>query len=168
MIKIKLLADLSTTRKVLLIAGILTLLVSTFIVWPIESRKTSFLEELVFTFLGLAISLLLLMVGLLGKDFFKGLLFLFLSAIFGALCFYVVYPPVTFASFIAVWLGIPSGLVTAILFMIINFFFLTELKSYKLFKKVIVYFIILFIVSILFGYGGDWSFEISQYFKNRA
>ncbi|ALL06867.1 hypothetical protein AQ505_16060 [Pedobacter sp. PACM 27299] len=168
MINTKLLTNLSTPRKVILMAGILTLLISTCVIFPIQKEESNFLEDFTYTFLGLFLALLLLMIGLLGKDFFKGLLFLFFSTIFGGVCFYVAYPPVTFASFIAVWLGVPSGVVTAILFMIVNFYFLKDLKRYKLLKQIIVYFIILFIVSVLFGYGGDWSFEISQYFKNRT
>lgn len=168
MINTKLLTNFSTPRKAILMAGILTLLISTCVIFPIQKEESNFLDDFTYTFLGLFLALLLLMIGLLGKDFFKGLLFLFFSTIFGAVCFYVAYPPVTFASFIAVWLGVPSGVVTAILFMIVNFYFLKDLKRYKLLQQIIVYFIILFIVSVLFGYGGDWSFEISQYFKNRT
>lgn len=168
MINTKLLTNFSTPRKAILMAGILTLLISTCVIFPIQKEESNFLDDFSYTFLGLFLALLLLMIGLLGKDFFKGLLFLFFSTIFGAVCFYVAYPPVTFASFIAVWLGVPSGVVTAILFMIVNFYFLKDLKRYKLLQQIIVYFIILFIVSVLFGYGGDWSFEISQYFKNRT
>ncbi|MBC8984958.1 hypothetical protein H9X96_04125 [Pedobacter sp. N36a] len=168
MINTKLLANFSTPRKAILMVGIFTLLISTCVIFPIQKEESNFLEDFTYTFLGLFLALLLLMIGLLGKDFFKGLLFLFLSAIFGAVFFYVAYPVVQYASFIAVWLGVPSGVLTAILFMIFNFCLLKDLKRYKLLKQIIVYLIILFIVSVLFGYGGDWMFEITEYFKNKS
>ncbi len=156
----------STTRKVLLITGICTLLISICIVFPIESSKTNFLEDFGYTFFTLAIALLLLLYGLLGKHFLIGLLFVITSSIAGAIFFYVAYPLVPFTVFVAIWLGIPSGLITAIIFMIANFYFFNAIKKYKLIKQIGLYVIILFIVSVLFGYGGDWIYEITEYFKN--
>jgi hypothetical protein len=146
----------STTRKVLLIAGIIILLLSTCVIFPIEYSKASFVEEFVYTYLTLAIALFSLMFGLMWKHFFKGLLFVVISSIVGAFFFYVAYPVVPFAAFIAIWLGIPSGIITALIFMIVNFYFFKEQKSYRLLKQIAVYFIILLVVSVLFGYGGDW------------
>lgn len=164
---ISLFTRFSTTRKVLLIAGILILLISTCVIFPIESSKTSFLEGFGYTFLTLAIALLLLMYGLMGNNFFKGLLFIVTSSILGAVFFYVAYPLAPFTVFVAIWLGIPSGIITALIFMIGDFYFFNAIKNYKLLKQIIVYMVILFIVSVLFGYGGDWIFEITEYFKNK-
>ncbi|WGQ10567.1 hypothetical protein QG516_02720 [Pedobacter gandavensis] len=167
MINTKLLANFSTPRKVILIAGIFTLLISTCVIFPIQKEESNFLEDFTYTFLGLFLALLLLMIGLLGKDFYKGFLLLFLSAIIAPVVFYLAYPAAAFASIIAVWVGVPSGVITAIVFMLFNFFFLKEVKNYKLLKQIIAYAIILFIVCVLFAYGGDWMFEINQYFNNK-
>lgn len=158
---------LPATRKILLIAGIVMLLISTCLVYPIERSKTNFLEEFVYTFSTLAFALFLLMAGLTGKHFLKGILFLIASSFIGAVLFYLVYPPFRFAAFIAVWLGIPSGLTAALVFMILNYFFFSKVKSYKVIKQTLLYLTILFIVAVLFGYGGDWLFEITQYLKNQ-
>ena len=152
-------------RKVTLISGIIVLLLTVCVIFPIESSKTSFLEELGYTFLTLIIALLLIMIGLLGKSFFKGLLFLILSSLIGFIFFYFAYPLVPHAFFVAFWLGIPSGIITALIFLILNFYFLKHVKKGRILKQTIIYLLILFLVSVLFGYGGDWYFEITQYFK---
>lgn len=153
---IKLRSQIPPVRKAFLIAGTLTLLISTCVIFPTERSKTNFLEDFVYTFSSLALSLLMLMFGLMGRDFFKGLLFLLLSSIIAAVFFYVAYPLAPFAYFVAFWLGVPSGIVTALLFMTINFYFFKNIKKYKLLKQSIAYVIILLIVCVLFGYGGDW------------
>jgi len=152
-------------RKVSLIAGIVVLLLSLCVIFPIESSKTIVLEGLGYTFLTLAIAMLLIMIGLLGKFFCKSLLFLILSSFIGFTFFYFAYPLVPYSSLVAFWLGIPSGVITALIFLIFNFYFLTDVKNPRFLKKVVVYPLILFIVSVLFGYGGDWYSEIMQYFK---
>lgn len=167
MISTKFLENYSTARKVVLLAGILVLLISTCVIFPIQKKDSNFMEDFTLTFLGLILALLLLMIAFMGKDFFKGLLLLFLSTLIGPLLFYVVYPPNVFATFIAVWLGVPSGLIAAVIFLILNFWWLREVKNYKLLKQIILYCSILSIVSVLFSYGGDWMFEINQYFEKR-
>lgn len=160
-------AKFSAARKALFIAGILTLLASTCVIFPIERSNTSFLEGFVYTFSILAASLLLLMSGLMGKNFFKGILFIAVSSIIGAVFFYVAYPPVPFAAFIAIWLGIPSGIIAALVFMIVNFYFFKEIKSFRVLRQTTAYLAILCVVSVLFGYGGDWFFEITEYFRDK-
>ena len=163
---ISLFTKISTTRKVLLIAGLFTLLISTCVIFPVEYSKASFIEEFGYTYLTLAIALFLLMFGLMGRYTFRGLLFLALSSIIGAIFFYVAFPVSLFTVFIAIWLGIPSGIITALIFMIVNFYFFSDAKKHKLLKQIVVYLVILFIVSILFAYGGDWIYEITEYFKH--
>lgn len=162
------LSKISTIRKVLLITGIFTLLLGTCVIFPIEYSKAIVIEEFGYTYLTLAIALLLLMCGLMGKQVFKGLLFLLISSIIGAVFFYLAFPVIPFAVFIAIWLGIPSGIIAALLFLIVNFYFFKEIRNHKLLKQIIVYLIILFIVSVLFGYGGDWIFAITEYFKKES
>jgi len=153
-----LLKNIQNKRKVPLIAGVILLLISVCIIFPIEYRRNSFLEEFVYTYSTLALALFLMMFGLMGRDFFKGLLFLFLSSIVGAVFFYYAYPLVPHASFIAVWLGIPSGIIAGLVFMVLNFYILNKQVGFKLLKQLAAYLIILLIVSVLFGYGGDWFF----------
>lgn len=148
--------NIPNNRKIPLIAGAILFLICICIIFPIEYKRNSFIEEFVYTYYTLALALLLMMFGLMGRNFFKGLLFLVLSALIGAVFFYVAYPLVPYAAFIAVWLGIPSGILAALIFMVFNFYFLNKQNRYKLLKQIGVYSLILLIVSVLFGYGGDW------------
>ena len=163
---ISLFTKISTTRRVLLIAGLSILLISTCVIFPMEYSKASFIEEFGYTYLTLALALFLLMFGLMGRHTYKGLLFMALSSIIGAVFFYVAFPVSIFTVFIAIWLGIPSGIITALIFMIVNFYFFRDVKKHRLLKQIVVYLVILLIVSVLFGYGGDWIYEITEYFKH--
>lgn len=153
-------------RKVVLWAGVITLLISLLVIYPVERSKANYIDEFGFTYLTLFIALPLIMFGLMGKSFFKGILMVALSAVVGAVFFYFAFPPFLFSSFIAVLLGVPSGIITALLFLIVNHYFFKDIRSYKRIKQVAVYFIILLVVAVLFGYGGDWIFDITEYFKH--
>lgn len=154
--KINLRSGLTPVRKAFLLGGTITLLISTCAIFPLERSRANYLEEFQNTFITLAIALLLLMAGLMGKKVFKGLLFLGVSTLIAVAFFYVAYPLVPFTLFVAVILGIPSGIITGLIFMVINYYFFRDIKTYKLFKQIIFYLIILSVVSVLFGYGGDW------------
>ena len=155
-------------NKKVLIAGVIILTISLCLIFPIESSKTSYINELPFTFLTLALAMFTLMYGLMGKHFFKGLLFLLFSVLFSFCAWLVFYPSDWLATFVAIWAGIPSGIIAGLLFMVVNFQFIKDENRYKLFfKRLVSYCLILFVVSYLFHNGGDWIFEISEYFKRK-
>lgn len=158
-------AKIFNKRNIFLTGGIITLLISLLIIYPVEYGKSYLIDDFVYTFLTLAIALFLLMFGLMGKSFFKGILFLLGSTIFGFIVFYFAYLRIPWSGLAAVYLGIPSGIVTAIVFFLGNYLFLRNKTNYKLLKQVTMYLLILLVVSILFAFGGDWSFEISQYLQ---
>jgi len=104
----------------------------------------------------------------MGKHFYKGLLFLICSALFSFIAWLLLYPAGWLSSVVAVWGGVPSGVVAGLLFMLFNFQFIKDENRYVLFsKRLISYLVILGIVSLLFDKGGDWIFDISEYFKSR-
>lgn len=70
-------------RKFTAIAGIITLLVSVFVIYPIEMGKANYVTDFVCTYVGLVVAVLLLMLGLMGKYFIKGLSFMLVSTILG-------------------------------------------------------------------------------------
>ena len=155
-------------KKLCLIAGMMILLISVGIIFPIESSKTYLITELPYTYLTLAISLFLMMFGLMGKHFFKGLLLLFSSALLGFASIYAFYFKDPWNALSAAWLGIPSGIISALIFLVINFFFLKDKNNDKRLKQVITYVIILVTVCILFVYGGDWLFKLTQYMERES
>ena len=66
----------------------------------------------------------------------------------------------------ALYAGIPAGIVAGLVFLIFNYQFIKDENKVTLFiKRLILYSILLFISSILFAKGGDWIFDISEYFK---
>jgi len=83
----------------------------------------------------------------------------------GGIALYFGSPVFSFNGFLAIWIGIPSGIVTALIFMILNYYVLQKQNKLRLVKQLISYFIILTIVAVSFLYGGDWIFEINNYFS---
>ncbi len=154
----------SKKRKFTAIAGVTTLLVTVFVIYPIEMGKANFVSDFVYTYLGLAVALLLLMSGLMGKYFVKGLSFVLASTILG---FTLIALSVEFGAILGFVIGIPSGVMAGIIFLVINFYFLKNIKSYRRPIQIISYFIILCTVSIIFFRGGDWIYDITEYFKNK-
>lgn len=155
-------------RKPYLVVSAITLLISLCVVFPFESNRSSFIEDLGFTFLTLGIAMLLGMYGLMGKYFFKGLLVLLCSAFFGFIAWFFLYPSEWFSVLVAFWAGIPSGIISGLIFILVNFALIRDENRYNLFfKRLISYLLILGIVSILFHKGGDWMFEISEYIKSK-
>jgi len=73
-------------RNPILIMGVVIFAISVCIIFPYESSKSNYIDDLKFTFLTLALAMFTLMYALMGKHFFKGLLFLLFSAVFSFAC----------------------------------------------------------------------------------
>lgn len=154
------------SRKWFLIAASIILLISLCIIFPYEQSRSNFIDDLGYTFLTLAISMFLGMYGLMGKAFFKGLLFLIFSTVFSFCVWLLFYPADILSKIAAIYGGIPSGIVAGLFFLIVNHKFLKDENQYKqILKQLVCYSIILLIVSILFDKGGDWIDEILMHFK---
>jgi len=173
-------------NKPVLITGIVILIISVAIIWPIEYRTASFVSDLKFTFSGLALATFTLMYSFMGKHFFKGLLFLLFSIFCGIGSWFLLFPfpeiakPTSktlelfvliismFANFSSIFMGTVTGVVSGLIFLIVNFWFLKDGNRYKLFvKRLLIYLSILVVVSFLFNKGGDWIFDLTEYFKNK-
>ena len=151
-------------RKITAIAGVITLLVSVFVIYPIEMGKANFVSDFIYTYSGLAVALLLLMLGFMGKYFVKGLSFMLASIILG---FTVIAVTLDFGAILGFVIGIPSGVIAGLIFLAVNFYFLKDLKSYRLPIQIVSYFIVLCIVSFVFFRLGDWIYDITDYFRNK-
>lgn len=171
-------------KKPTLITGLLALTLCLCIIFPYEYRKASFITDLKYTYFTLAVAIFMLMYSFMGKHFFKGLSFLFFSCIFGIAAWFIYLPspnPIKtnseffkflltlfsfFNNFAAVYMGIVTGIIAGLIFLVINAWLLKNENRYKLFfLRLGSYLIIFSIVFILFAKGGDWIFEISAHFK---
>ncbi|UIR55050.1 hypothetical protein LZQ00_12250 [Sphingobacterium sp. SRCM116780] len=171
-------------KKWFLIAAAVVLLISLCIIFPIESSKSDFIADYIYTYITLVTAVIIAMYGLMGKNFFKGLLFIFCSAAFSVFCWFFLLPTdeltesssgflalivvilTVFVNFAALFMGTVTGIISGLLFLIVNARVLKDENRYKLFaKRLLAYLLILVIVSMLFYKGGDWIDEISDYFK---
>jgi len=155
----------SKVRKIILIAGIIIGLVDLCVIFPIEYSKSSYITDFVFTYICLVVAVLFVLYGFTGRKFFNYLLFMVLSAFIGSVCWFFIFYGDLWQKLLMVWIGIPAGLLTALLFFPLRYYIFCrpsvpliekDKKKIGYLKQVILYFILLFLVSILFFYGGDW------------
>jgi membrane protein YdbS with pleckstrin-like domain len=90
------------------------------------------------------------------SKFLKGLFFILFSVFF-CVSLWTIYEGGSWGNeFVVIGAGVPSGLISGVLFLISNYYFkLNEKKESKYVKQVLLYFFILLFVSVLFKYGGD-------------
>lgn len=155
-------------NKPILVAGIVIFAISVCAIFPYESSKTNYIAELKYTFLTLALAMFTLMYSLMGKHFFKGLLFLLFSAVFSFACWSLFLYNDFWGVIPALYAGVPAGVLTGLVFLIFNYQFIkNENKSRLYLKRFLLYSVLLCIFSLLFAKGGDWIFDLTEYFKNR-
>ena len=160
---------INENNKWLLIASATLLLTSLCVILPIERSKSDYISNFVYTYWTLGLAMLLGMYSLLGKNFIRALLFLIFSVVFSFLCWYFFFFNDFWRMISAVYGGIPSGLATGLLFLVIDVNFLVdERKNVRLIKRLLTYLLLLLIVSVLFAKGGDWIFEFSEYLKDKT
>jgi len=161
----------STPRKIILFAGIVICLVSVFVIWPVERSKSPFITDYIFTYIGLALSVIFFLYGFTGGSFIKYLAFILLSVIVSTICWYIYTAGDWWRKLMIMWLGVPSGIVAALVFFVLRYFMFfrnrvlpvdRRKKRILLLKQVLLYFVVLLIVSILFLKGGDWIYEIFE------
>lgn len=173
-------------QKPILIAGIVILVISLCVIFPVEYSKASFVSDLKFTYFTLGIATLTFMYAFMGKNTYKGLLFLLCSSIFSIICWFVFLPEselsksnskvfeltITifsfFENFAKLYMGAVTGIVAGLIFLIVNARFSKDENPYQLFfKRLIAYLVILAVVCFFFAKGGDWIFEISEHAKDK-
>lgn len=156
-------------NKPVLIAGVIIFAISVCIIFPYESGKSNYIDGLKFTFLTLALAMFTLMYGLMGKHFFKGVLFLLFTAVFSFACWSLFLYNDFWGIIPALYAGIPAGIVAGLVFLIFNHQFIKgENQVRRYIKQVILYAFLLLVSSVLFAKGGDWIFQLTEYFKNRT
>ncbi|NDV59670.1 hypothetical protein [Bacteroides sp. 519] len=147
-------------KKISLIVGIVIFLIGSLIVYPIESRDIITIEELKYTFSTLITGTLIALYGLLGSNILKGLLFLFFWILISMLFIYLWEGDGWGRGIVVFWLGLPSGVISGTLFLIINHFFFRKKSKSKIqyIKQVATLIVIYVIVVLIMKWGGDILF----------
>lgn len=164
-------ANYSKPRKTILITGIISAVINLFVIYPLMHSTASYITDYNWLFVSLGGSALLLLYGFTGPRFIQYLLFTFLSAILFAAFWYVYSIWDLWQKLLIVLVGIPSGIITALLFFVLRYLFFFRNKSLPiekaqskklLLKQIVLYIILGLIVSILFVKGGDWWFDLFE------
>jgi len=142
--------------------GIALSLVAVGIIFPIE--KTDFLDDLIYAPSILVIGLAIIIYAISKGNFLKVMGLLLGSILISMLLFWLLVEEGGWGTSIAViYGGIPSGIISGILFLITNYYLkLSEKKEYKFLKQSILYLLILLTVSMLFRHGGDWYYDVFE------
>ena len=148
-------------KKKSLWIGIALSLVAVGIIFPIE--KTDFLDDLIYAPSILVIGLAIIIYAISKGNFLK-VMGLLVGSILISMLFWLLVEQGGWGTSIAViYRGIPSGIISGILFLITNYYLkLSEKKEYKFLKQSILYLLILLTVSMLFRYGGDWYYDVFE------
>lgn len=148
-------------KKKSLWIGIALSLVAVGIIFPIE--KTDFLDDLIYAPSILVIGLAIIIYAISKGNFLK-VMGLLVGSILISMLFWLLVEQGGWGTSIAViYGGIPSGIISGILFLITNYYLkLSEKKEYKFPKQSILYLLILLTVSMLFRYGGDWYYDVFE------
>ncbi|WP_143014192.1 hypothetical protein [Mucilaginibacter pineti] len=161
----------SKPRKVILITGIITAVINLLVIYPLMHSTASYITDYNWLFVSLGGSVLLLLYGLTGPRFFQYLLFTFLSTIFCAVSLFVYSIWDSWMGFLVLLIGIPSGIVTALVFFILRYVLFFRNKSRPvekaqknklLLKQIVLYIFLAAIILILFIKGGDWWFDLFE------
>jgi cation transport ATPase len=169
--KIMEISNYSKSRKIILFSGIVICLISAFVICPLERSKSPFITDYIFTYIGLALSVVLILYGFTGGSSIKYLAFILLSAIVSITCWYIYTAGDWWKKLMIMWLGVPSGIVAALVFFVLRYYLFfrnkalpvgRRKKNILLLKQVVVYFVVLLIVSILFLKGGDWIYDVFE------
>nr|WP_157536005.1 hypothetical protein [Mucilaginibacter sp. L294] len=164
-------SNYSKSRKIILIAGMVIAIINLLVIYPKEHSIASYISDYQWTFTSLGAAILLLLYGLTGPRFTQYLLFTFLNAILFASFWYIYSIWDTWSRLLVVFVGIPSGIITALVFFILRYVLFFRNKSLPvekaqknklLLKQIILYIFLGLIVSILFIKGGDWWFDLFE------
>jgi hypothetical protein len=164
-------ANYSKARKIILKTGTVIAIITLVIIYPMEHSTASYISDYNGAFIGLGTSALLLLYGFTGPRFFKYLLFTFLSAIFCAVSLFVYSIWDSWMGFLVLLVGVPSGIVTALVFFILRYVLFFRNKSLPvekaqknkwLLKQTVLYVFLALVVSVLFIKGGDWWYDLFE------
>ncbi len=164
-------ANYSKPRKIILIIGIISAIINLFVIYPRMHSTASYITDYNWLFVSLGGSVLLLLYGITGPRFFQYLMFTFGSATLCAVFLFVYSIWDSWMGFLVLLVGIPSGIVTALVFFILRYFLFFRNKSLPvekapknklLLKQIILYIFLALIVSVLFIKGGDWWFDLFE------
>lgn len=156
----------SKVRKIILIAGIVIGLVDLCIIFPFEYSRSSYITDFVLTDICLVVAVFFILYGFTGSGFLKYLLGIIVSALVSAACWALFLDGNWLQKFIVVWLGIPSGILTALVFFVLRYYIFCrnktlpsergkKIRTYLL--QTVLYFVLLLIISVLFYTGGEWD-----------
>lgn len=161
----------SKARIATLIAGCVIALLSLIVIFPMEKARSYMVEDLVFTFAGLVLSLVLFLIGFTGAKFINYLLFIIASAFISMICWYIVLPKDWLIQIVVVYAGAPSGIITALIFLILRYYLFfrktglplnREQKVLLTLKQAGIYFLLLAVVSFVYYNGDDWIYDIFE------
>lgn len=161
----------SKLRKLTLITGLISAVINLLVIYPLVHSTASYLSDYNWLFVSSGASVLLLLYSLTGPRFIQYLLFTFLSAILCAAFWYIYSIWDSWQRLLVVFVGIPSGITTALLFFILRYLIFFRNKSLPvekaqknrlLLKQIILYIFLALVVSILFLKGGDWWFDLFE------
>lgn len=153
---------LKLNKRYYLISGAAFVLIGLVFAFPLDKLMNSgSLIKFAGTCSFLGIGLLILLFGFMEKGVLKAILLITFSAFLSYVSWFCYTGFGWLSSTIAFWTGIPIGILSAVLYLILNHYFLSK-KEQKtiLLKQIALYLVLLFSLSVLAAKGSDWMYHL--------
>lgn len=153
---------LKLNRRNYLISGTVLFLLGIVFAFPVDKLMNSgSLIRFAATCSFLGIGLLTLLYGIMGKRAIKAILLVILSTFLGYISWYYYTGAGWLSSTIAFWTGVPIGILSALLYLILDRYFLSKRQQKIILLKQIALYLVLFLtLSLLAAKGSDWIYHI--------
>lgn len=143
-------------NKLFIIIGALLLIIGFIALFPLDVLMNDDVPgKIIFSFSGILLGLLLLLYGLFKAEFLKSIAII-LAGVFLSILFWYVFLGGEWGDTIVIsWVGVPSGLISGVLFLIINKYILSKSNKNSMPAKGLLFVVLLAITNFIFYKGGD-------------
>jgi len=144
-------------NKLFIAIGTLILIVGFVALFPLDVLMNEDVPgKIVFSFSGILLGLLLLLYGFFENSFFKSLATIASSVFLSIIFWYLYFGGEWGDKIVMFWVGVPSGIIAGVLFLILNKYMLSR----KLLAvRAVTFLLLIVLLNFLFFKGGDlWSF----------
>lgn len=143
-------------NKLAAIAGTLLLIIGIVALFPLDVLMNDNVPgKVLFSFSGILAGILLLLHGIFNSGFLKSLAIIIACIFLSVLFWYLYYGGKWGEEIVMFWAGIPSGVISGTLFLVINKFFISKRTGNLIVAQVFALLSLLIIVNFLFHKGGD-------------
>lgn len=146
-------------NKLFIALGALVLIIGIIALFPLDVLMNDDVPgKIIFSFSGILLGLLLLLYGFFAAKFFKSVAIIVASVFLSVLFWNVYFGGEWGDKIVMFWVGVPSGIISGVLFLIINKY---RLSAKSIVTQAVTFLVLIALVNFLFYKGGDIWYYIT-------